>query len=37
MEQMTKQMIKHLLARIHAMQEKVVPHHEEMIAEMRAW
>jgi hypothetical protein len=32
MEQMMEQMIEHLLAKIAAMQEKVVSHHEKMNA-----
>jgi hypothetical protein len=32
-----EQMMEHLLAKLVAMQEVVVSHHEEMMAEIRAW
>jgi hypothetical protein len=32
-----EQMMEHLLAKIGAMQENVVSHHEKIMVEMRAW
>jgi hypothetical protein len=34
---MTEQMMEHLLAKIAAIQENVVSHHEKMMADVRAW